>query len=64
MKIGIIVHSQTDNTYSVALKLQDALIQSGNEVEVKRVTMSGGDRPENKEKSGWKTLQKSMDMMH
>jgi flavodoxin len=50
LKIGIIVHSQTDNTYSVALKLQDALIQSGNEVEVKRVTMSGGDRPENKEK--------------
>lgn len=50
MKIGIIVHSQTDNTYSVALKLQEALIQAGNEVEVKRVSMVGGDRPENKDK--------------
>ncbi len=50
MKIGIIVHSQTNNTYSVALKLQEALTQSGNDVEVKRVSMVGGDKPENKDK--------------
>jgi flavodoxin len=50
MKIGIIVHSQTNNTYSVALKLQEKLTETGNEVDVKKVTMIGGDRPENKEK--------------
>lgn len=50
MKIGIIVHSQTNNTYSVALKLQEKLTEAGNEVDVKKITMVGGDRPENKEK--------------
>jgi flavodoxin len=50
MKIGIIVHSQTNNTNSVALKLQEKLTQAGNEVDVKKVTMSGGDKPESKEK--------------
>ncbi len=50
MKIGIIVHSQTDNTYSVALKLQETLTESGNDVEVKKVSMVGGDKPENKNK--------------
>lgn len=50
MKIGIIVHSQTNNTYSVALKLQEKLTEAGNEVDVKKVNMVGGDRPENKEK--------------
>ena len=50
MKIGIIVHSQTNNTNSVALKLQEKLTQAGNEVDVKKVTMVGGDRPEDKKK--------------
>jgi len=50
MNIGIIVHSQTDNTYSVALKLQEKLIEAGNDVDIQRVSMVGGDRPENKEK--------------
>jgi flavodoxin len=50
MKIGIIVHSQTNNTYSVALKLQKKLTEMDNEVDIKKVTMVGGDRPENKEK--------------
>lgn len=50
MKIGIIVHSQTNNTYSVALKLQEKLAEAGNGVDVKKVTMVGGDKPENKEK--------------
>ena len=50
MKIGIIVHSQTNNTNSVALKLQEKLTQAGNEVDVKKVTMAGGDKPESKEK--------------
>ncbi|MCE5215060.1 MAG: NAD(P)H-dependent oxidoreductase [Methanobacterium sp.] len=50
MKIGIIVHSQTNNTYSVAQKIQESLKEAGNEVEVKRVSMVGGDRPEDKKK--------------
>lgn len=50
MKIGIIVHSQTNNTYSVALELQEKLKDAGNEVEIERVSMVGGDRPESKEK--------------
>jgi multimeric flavodoxin WrbA len=50
MKIGIIVHSQTNNTYSVALKLEEKLKEAGNEVEVKRVSMVGGDKPANKGK--------------
>ncbi|MDD1774552.1 MAG: flavodoxin [Methanobacterium sp.] len=49
MKIGIIVHSQTNNTNSVALNLQEKLKEAGNEVEVKRVSMVGGDRPEKKD---------------
>jgi flavodoxin len=50
MKIGIIVHSQTNNTYSVALKLQEKLKEAGNEIEIRRVSMVGGDRPEDKKK--------------
>lgn len=48
MKIGIIVHSQTDHTYEVAQKLQEKLKGAGNEVELERVKMVGGDRPEGK----------------
>jgi flavodoxin len=38
MKIGIIVHSQTGNTLSVAEKLQDKLISEGHSVNIQRVT--------------------------
>lgn len=41
MKIGIIVYSQTENTYSVALKLQDKLLADGHEVNVERVIPMG-----------------------
>lgn len=50
MKIGIIVHSQTNNTHLTALKLQEKLSEAGNEVEIKRVSMVGGDKPESKDK--------------
>lgn len=50
MKIGVIIYSQTDNTYSVALKLEEKLKEAGNEVEIKRVNMVGGNKPENKDK--------------
>jgi flavodoxin len=48
MKIGIIIHSQTNNTYSVAQKLRNRLIEAGNDVEIKRVSMVGGDKPQGK----------------
>jgi flavodoxin len=38
MKIGIIIHSLTGNTLSVAEKLQAALTAQGHTVELKRVT--------------------------
>ena len=45
MKIGIIVHSQTGNTYAVALKLQEKLLANGHTVTVERLKMTGGDKP-------------------
>ncbi len=49
MKIGIIVHSQTNNTYFVAQKLQEKLVEAGNQVEIKRVDMVGGNKPQGKD---------------
>ena len=43
MKIGIIVYSQTNNTFGVAERLKDALVGNGAEVEIARVTMEGDD---------------------
>ena len=37
MKIGIIVHSQTEHTYSVAQKLKEKLISGGHEANVERL---------------------------
>lgn len=51
MKIGIIVYSETDNTYSVALELEEKLKEVGKEVEVKRVSVVGETKhSEKKEK--------------
>ncbi len=41
MNIGIIVHSQTGNTLSVAEKLREALAQAGHTVTVDRVEAEG-----------------------
>ena len=49
MKIGIVVHSQTGNTCKVAQKLQEKLSASGKEVEIQRVRMVGGDKPQGKD---------------
>jgi NAD(P)H dehydrogenase (quinone) len=38
MKIGIIVHSQTGNTYTVAEKLQERLMKVGHSVNIEKVT--------------------------
>jgi flavodoxin len=37
MKIGIIIHSETGNTYSVALRLQTKLMESGHHVNLDRL---------------------------
>jgi flavodoxin len=45
MKIGIIVYSQTEHTYSVAEKLQEKLLDDGHDVEVERVIPAGETHP-------------------
>ena len=37
MKIGIIVYSQTGNTYSVATKIREALIKKGHSVDIDKI---------------------------
>ncbi len=37
MKIGIIVYSLTGNTYSVALKMQEALVRNGHSVDIEKI---------------------------
>ena len=41
MKIGIIVHSQTEHTYSVAQKLQEKLSTAGHKVDIEQVITVG-----------------------
>jgi flavodoxin len=48
MKIGIIVYSQTNNTYSVAQKFQEKLLEAGNEVNIERVIPVGDVNPGSK----------------
>jgi len=45
MKIGIILYSQTGNTYSVAQKLQEKLIAKGHSVDLERLKAVGELRP-------------------
>ena len=44
MKIGIIIYSQTEHTYSVAQKIKEKLVESGNETNLERV-ITAGDAP-------------------
>ncbi|MEW5785862.1 MAG: NAD(P)H-dependent oxidoreductase [Bacillota bacterium] len=48
MKIGIIVYSQTGNTYSVALQLKEKLAAAGHAAEIERVTATGNVSPGSK----------------
>jgi len=45
MKIGIVVYSQTGNTYTVALKLQERLSLAGHSVEIERLSPIGEVHP-------------------
>lgn len=49
MNIGIIVFSQTEHTYSIALKLQEKLSEAGHSAKVERVEISGEARPGSKD---------------
>ncbi|MCC7573929.1 MAG: NAD(P)H-dependent oxidoreductase [Candidatus Methanofastidiosum sp.] len=40
MKIGIVVYSQTGNTYQVAQKLQEALLDGGHSVDIERINVA------------------------
>jgi len=44
MKIGIIVHSYTGNTYEVAQRIEEKLKNTGKDVEIKKVNILGGER--------------------
>lgn len=41
MKIGIIVYSQTGNTYSAAEQIKERLVRAGHSVEINRITIIG-----------------------
>ena len=49
MKIGIIVYSQTNNTYSVAQKLQEKFMAAGNEVNIEKLVPVGDVHPGSKD---------------
>ncbi len=40
MKMGIVVYSQTGNTYQVAQKLQEALLDEGHSVNIERINVA------------------------
>ena len=50
MKIGIIVYSQTGNTFSVAEKLKAKLTAAGHNVNIERLTTVGGETDPSKAK--------------
>ena len=45
MKIGIIVYSQTGNTFEVAQRLQSALVERGQDAELTRLQVVGEAKP-------------------
>lgn len=49
MKIGIIIHSYSGNTYSVAQKLKEKLLKAGHLVEIERIKIIGGEQPNDKQ---------------
>lgn len=49
MNIGIIVYSQTENTYSVGLKLEEKLVSEGHTVALERIIPVGEVNPGSKD---------------
>jgi NAD(P)H dehydrogenase (quinone) len=48
MKIGIIIYSQTEHTYSVATKLKEKLLADGHDPEIEKVIPTGEVHPGSK----------------
>jgi len=49
MHIGIIVHSLTGNTLTVAQKIRDKLTAAGHEAEIEQIAVAGGEDPQKRE---------------
>ena len=49
MKIGIIIHSQTGHTYSVAQKLKEKLSADGHAVNIEQLRLAGGQQTPGKD---------------
>jgi len=49
MNIGIILYSQTGNTYSVSLKLKEKLVTAGHSVNIERLKVVGEVQPGTKD---------------
>lgn len=49
MKIGIIVHSYTGNTFSVAEKIRETLLKAGHSADIERIKITGGENPNNRD---------------
>ncbi|MCX8129936.1 MAG: flavodoxin domain-containing protein [Clostridia bacterium] len=49
MKIGIIIHSFTGNTFSIAQKLHDSLTKAGHVVNLEQIKLTGGEQPNMKD---------------
>lgn len=49
MKIGMIVHSYTGNTFSVAQKLKEKLLTAGHSVHIERIAPAGGEKTNEKD---------------
>lgn len=45
MKIGIIVHSYSGNTYYVAQMIREMLLKGGHQAEIERIKILGGEKP-------------------
>lgn len=48
MEIGIIVHSLTGNTYSVAQKLEQTLSKAGHHVVIEKIIVAGEENPQDR----------------
>lgn len=49
MNIGIILYSETGNTYSVSLKLKEKLVKAGHSVNIERLKVIGKVKPGTKD---------------
>lgn len=49
MKVGVIVHSYSGNTLSVAEKIKESLLKVGHSIDIVRIQIIGGENPGNRQ---------------